>query len=132
MWRLAHRFRYLYAQEQLRKNRRAWETPDILSWQAWLRRCWITRRERNGAGSLLLTGEQEDALWQQIIELSDYRHSLLQVTSVAAQVAAAWQRLKQYHVPIFPHGTPMNEDAVAFKSWVDEYRLRCGGKRLDR
>ena len=35
--RLAHRFRHLYAQEQLRKNRRAWETPDILPWQAWLR-----------------------------------------------------------------------------------------------
>ena len=124
--RLAHRFRHLYAQEQLRRNRRAWETPDILPWQAWLRRCWITLRERNGAGSLLLSGEQEDALWQQVIELSDYRHSLLQVTSVAAQVAAAWQRLKQYHVPIFPQGTPMNEDAVAFKSWADEYRLRCG------
>ena len=124
--RLAHRFRHLYAQEQLRKNRRAWETPDILPWQAWLRRCWIALRGRNGVGSLLLSGEQEDALWQQVIELSDYRHSLLQVTSVAAQVAAAWQRLKQYQVPIFPRDTPMNEDAVAFRSWADEYRLRCG------
>ena len=124
--RLAHRFRHLYAQEQLCQGRRAWETPDILPWQAWLRRCWATLRGRNGVGGLLLSGEQEDVLWQQIIELSDYRHSLLQVTSVAAQVAAAWQRLKQYQVPIFPRDTPMNEDAVAFRSWADEYTLRCG------
>lgn len=123
--RLAHHFRHLYAQEQLRGNRRAWETPDILPWQAWLRRCWNSLRERNGAGSLLLTGEQENLLWQQIIEQSDYGNSLLQVTSVAGQVAAAWQRLKQYRVPIFPRGTPMNEDVAAFKSWADEYGQRC-------
>ena len=124
--RLAHHFRHLYAQEQLHKNRRAWETPDTLPWQAWLRRCWISLRGRNGGGALLLSGEQENALWQQIIELSDYGNSLLQVTPVARQVAAAWQRLKQYHAPVFPQGTQMNEDAVAFKSWADEYRLRCG------
>ena len=124
--RLAHHFRHLYAQEQLRGNRRAWETPDILPWQAWLRRCWNSLRERNGAGGLLLTGAQENVLWQHIIEQSDYGNSLLQVTSVAAQVAAAWQRLKQYRVPIFPQDTLMNEDVIAFKSWADEYRLRCG------
>ena len=124
--RLAHHFRHRYAQEQLRGNRRAWETPDILPWQAWLRRCWNSLRERNGAGSLLLTGEQENVLWQQIIEQSDYGNSLLQVTSAAGQVAAAWQRLKQYRVPVFPQDTLMNEDVAAFKSWADEFRLRCG------
>ena len=124
--RLAHHFRHLYAQEQLRKNRRAWETPDILPWQAWLRRCWISLRERNGVGGLLLTGEQENALWQQIIEQSDFRNSLLQVSSVAGQAAAAWQRLKQYQVPVFSRGTLVNEDAAAFKSWADEYGMRCG------
>ena len=123
--RLAHHFRHLYAQDQLRNNRRAWETPDILPWQAWLRRCWNSLRERDGAGNLLLTGEQENLLWQQIIERSDYGHSLLQVTAVAGQVAAAWQRLKQYRVPVFPPGTAMNEDVAAFKSWADEYGQRC-------
>ena len=123
--RLAHHFRHLYAQEQLRGNRRAWETPDILPWQAWLRRCWNSLRERNGVSGLLLTGAQENVLWQQVIEQSDYGNNLLQVTSVAGQVAAAWQHLKQYRAPVFPPGTPMNEDIAAFKSWADEYGLRC-------
>ena len=123
--RLAHHFTHLYAQEQLRAHRRAWETPDILPWQAWLRRCWISLRERNAVGGLLLSGEQEIALWQQIIEQSDFRNSLLQGSSIAGQAAAAWQRLKQYRVPIFPQGTLMNEDVAAFKSWADQYRSRC-------
>ena len=123
--RLAHRFKHLYAQEQLRRGRKAWETPDILPWQAWLRRCWNPLREREDAGGLLLNGEQETALWQQIIEQSDYRNSLLQVTSVANQAAAAWQRMKQYQVKDFPPGTHMNVDARAFKSWADKFRLHC-------
>ena len=120
--RLAHHFKHLYTQEQLRKGRSAWATPDILPWQAWLRRCRDSQRERSDT---LLTSEQEKVLWQQIIEGSDYQNSLLQIPSVAGQAAAAWQHLKQYKVPIFPEGMPMNEDVKAFKTWADEYRSCC-------
>ena len=123
--RLAHHFRRQYAQEQLRQGRRAWETPDILPWQAWLRRCRDSRPERDDT---LLTPEQESVLWQQIIDASSHKNSLLQVHSVAGQAAAAWQRLKQYNVPIFPEGFVMNEDTRAFKSWADEYRSHCRQK----
>ena len=123
--RLAHRLKHLYAQEQLRQGRRTWETPDILPYRAWLRRCRNSRRERNGVTKLLLSGDQESVLWQQIIEDSDYRDNLLQISSVAEQAVGAWQRLKEYNVPIFPEGTPMNEDIFAFKSWADEFQSRC-------
>ena len=123
--RLAHHFRHLYAREQLRRGRRAWEAPDILPYRAWLRRCWNVCLERNGGAGLLLGGEQESALWQQVVEDSRYRDNLLQVSSVAEQAAGAWQRLKQYQVPVFPEDVYLNEDVYAFKSWADEYRLRC-------
>ena len=123
--RLAHHFRRQYAQEQLRLGRRAWETPDILPWQGWLRRCRDSRPERNDT---LLTPEQENVLWQQIIDASSHKNNLLQVPSMAAQVAAAWHRLKQYNAPIFPEGIVMNEDTGAFRSWADEYQSHCRQK----
>ena len=106
-------------------GRRAWETPDILPWQAWLRRCRGSRPERNDT---LLTPEQENVIWQQIIDASNHKNSLLQVPSVAGQAAAAWQRLKQFNAPIFPEGIVMNEDTGAFKSWADEYQSHCRQK----
>ena len=120
--RLTRHFKHLYALEQLRQGRRAWPTPDVLSWPAWLRRCRDSQLESNDT---LLSGEQEHVLWQQIIENSDYKDSLLQVSSVAGQAAVAWQRLKQYRLPVFPEGTPMNEDITAFISWANEYRSLC-------
>ena len=120
--RLTHHFKHLYALEQLRQGRRAWTTPDILPWQAWLRRCWDSQRQ---SYDTLLSTEQESVLWQQIIEDSGYKDSLLQVSSVAGQAAVAWQRLKQYQVPVFPEGAPMNEDIAAFMSWTNEYRSWC-------
>lgn len=121
--RLAHCLRQRHAQERLRLGNRAWESPDILPWQAWLLRLWNTRREDKG---LLLSGEQERVLWQQVIDGSTYRDRLLQTSSVAAQAATAWRRLKQHRVPIFPEGISLNEDAAAFKTWADEFRAICG------
>ena len=120
--RLARRLRLRHAQEQLRRGNHAWESPDILPWQAWLRRCRDALSEHHG---ILLSAEQESVLWQQIIEGSAQQDKLLQSSSVAAQAAAAWQDLRAYRIPIFPAGIPLNEDAGAFKLWADEFRAQC-------
>ena len=120
--RLARRLRLRHAQEQLRLGKRAWESPDILPLQAWLRRCREALAEHNGT---LLNGEQESVLWQQIIESSRYRDNLLPNASLAAQAAAAWQSLKAYQAPLFPEDIPLNEDAHAFKLWAEEFRAQC-------
>ena len=119
---LARRLRLLHAREQLRLGQRAWESPDILPWQAWLLRLRNLRREHNDT---LLNGEQERLLWQQVIEGSTYSKRLLQTSSVAAQAATAWQRLKQHRAPIFPEDSPLNEDAAAFMTWAQEFRSTC-------
>lgn len=120
--RLARRLRLHHAREQLRLGRRAWESPDILPWQAWMLRLRNLRRDHNDT---LLNGEQERLLWQQVIEGSTYSKRLLQTSSVAAQAATAWQRLKQYRAPTFPEDSPLNEDAAAFRTWAQEFRSTC-------
>ena len=120
--RLARRLRLRHAQQQLHQGKRSWESPDILPFQAWLRRCRDSLSENNGT---LLSGEQEGVLWQQVIEGSAYQDNLLQTASVAAQAAQAWQNLKAFQVPIFPEHIPLNEDAGAFKLWAEEFRTQC-------
>ena len=120
--RLARRLRRRHAQAQLRGGHRAWESPDILPWQAWLQRCREVRGDDYGA---LLNEAQESALWQQIIEGSAVRDNLLQTAAVATQAAAAWQSLRAYQAPIFPADMPLNEDAGAFKLWAEEFRAQC-------
>lgn len=120
--RLARRLRLRHAREQLRLGQRAWESPDILPWQAWLLKLRNLHREHKEA---LLNGEQERLLWQQVIEGSTCSKRLLQTSSVATQAATAWQLLKQYRAPIFPEDTPLNEDAAAFRTWAQEFHSIC-------
>ncbi len=120
--RLARHLRRRHAQAQLHGGHRAWESPDILPWQAWLQRCRDVRGDDYGT---LLNEAQERALWQQLIDGSAARDNLLQTAAVATQAAAAWQSLRAYQVPIFPADMPLNEDAGAFKLWAEEFRAQC-------
>ena len=121
--RLARRVRHDYAQRQQRQGRRAWESPDVLPWSAWLKRSLDRCRAR--AAAALLTQAQETWLWREIIEAATGQSALLQTESVARQAAQAWQCARQYLIPIFPRETPLNDDARAFKTWADAYRARC-------
>ena len=124
--RLAHHFRHLHAQQQLRAGLRVWERADILPWQAWLRRSHASVREHGGNAATLLSGAQERLLWEQIIADSRFSESVLQCAAVAQQAVAAWQLLKEYRIPLLKHGDPhTNEDAAAFSAWAYEYQARC-------
>ena len=124
--RLAHHFRHLHAQQQLRAGLRVWERADILPWQAWLRRAHAAVREQGGNAATLLSGAQERLLWEQIIAASRFNQSLLQFSAVAQQAVAAWQLLKEYRIPLLAQGDPrINEDALAFNAWAREYQARC-------
>ena len=123
--RLVRYFNHRYAQQQKLNGRRSWESPDILPWQAWLGRCWEACRIKHDGTELLLNSDQENVLWQQIIEASSYKDSLLHTPSIAVQAAAAWHKLKQYRIPVFPEDAVLSEDAKAFKIWADEFQTQC-------
>jgi probable DNA repair protein len=130
--RLARRLHYAYARECLQRGRGAWETPDILSFDAWLERCW---REPAGAdtttgpGAQLLRRAQAEHLWLDIISHSRFRARLLQPAAVAHEAAQAWDTLQQWCAPPFPDELHLNEDARAFAAWMRAFRERCAAER---
>jgi probable DNA repair protein len=123
--RLARRLQFRHAHECIRRGRRAWETPDILHFDAWLERCWRERAAADPARRVLLSRAQAEHLWLEVIAESRFRSRLLQPAAVAREAARAWDTLQQWCAPPFPDDLHLNEDARAFAIWMRAFRERC-------
>ena len=122
--RLARRLKHQYARYQLEKGNPAWESPEILPWQAWLQQCWQQYSRQNPQLSLL-NSIQEQVLWQQIISRSVYADKLLHQAAVAKRASRAWELINAYQIPVFPEGVYVSEDAFAFKLWTEAFQKEC-------
>jgi probable DNA repair protein len=103
-------------------GRGVWEAPDILPFGAFVERLWedALYAERGGEVPLLLSGAQEEALWQEILENS----GLLIVPQAAAQCRDAWRLAHAWRIR--PGGA--SEDAAAFRQWAAQYEARTRGQ----
>ena len=122
--RLARRLRHRFAQLQLSAGKKAWPTPDILPWGAWLQRCWQDSINGPDRDLMLLSGEQEIFLWQRLIRKTAASR-LLQLTATGRQAHDAWRRVRDWRIPVFPAGCYLNEDAIAFREWSAAYQQQC-------
>lgn len=123
--RLARHLQYQYAAMQIRAGKQAWETPDILPWNGWLQRTREMICLRRKFTDVLLTTEQQQQVWQDIVNRSNYTRALLHPVNAARQAMQAWSLCKKWQIPVFPEGTYLNEDAYTFKSWAKDYQHRC-------
>lgn len=123
--RLARYLRAGFDTDRRAAGELAWESPDIISWSAWLARLWeqlaLTPGDR--PLPLLLSPLQEQVLWQEVVEQSRFGHALLQVPAAARQARDAYQLLEQWQLRL-PEPAP-NEDVAAFAAWSADYAARC-------
>lgn len=125
--RLARRLLHRHARACLERGLRAWETPDILSFDAWLERCW-REQPPTARTAQLLNRAQSDRLWLEVVRNSRQRARLLHPASVAREAARAWTTLQQWNAPPFPDTALLNEDARAFAGWALAFRERCAAE----
>jgi ATP-dependent helicase/nuclease subunit B len=120
--RLSHALMLEFDDFQGAKGLTVWEAPDILPLGAFVERLWeeALYSERGGELPLLLSGAQEEALWQEILEHS----GLLIVPQAAAQCRDAWRLAHAWRIR--PGGA--GEDATAFREWSDKYAARTLGQ----
>jgi len=123
--RLARRLKYQYGQLQISQGKKAWPTPDILPWTAWLQRCWHELILGEDRDLILLSAEQQLYVWQQLIQKTGRNWPLLQIPSTARQALAAWNIVRDWRIPVFPEGYYLNEDANAFQAWSAAYGRYC-------
>ena len=106
---------------QIRRDLKVWEAPDILPFDAFVERLWedALYSDLGETLPLLLTPEQEQHLWEEILAKS----GLLIVPRAAAQCRDAWRLMHQWRIQA-GGGT---EDAAAFAAWCKDYQRRTGG-----
>lgn len=123
--RLARYLQNQYATLQIRAGKNTWETPDILPWNSWLQRTWEDLAVQHHLDQVLLSSQQQQLIWQEIISKSAYAGQLLQRNNTARQVMQTWSLCQQWRIPIFPEGIYLNEDAFAFRQWARAYQQHC-------
>ncbi len=106
---------------------KVWETPDILPWDAWLRRCLnsINNSKLHAEPPLLLSETQERLLWEQTIEDKVGDHGLLQIPATARQCGSAWALMQAWQLDESDFKYFHNEDSRAFLRWRTAFVNRC-------
>src|SRR3990167_6169820 len=125
--RLSATFLKKYNAFQLSQKKSCWTTLDILPFQRWLERLWKTLTAENVISSspLLLTSNQEQLLWEEILQASPASNYLLQLSDTAHLAKSAWQILKQWKIPLTHAELNATEDSRAFLEWATQFQVIC-------
>ena len=122
--RLAQALAGDFDRRQSARGRLAWETADILPFDAFVRRLWEDALYAQTL-ALLLSPNQERALWQDAIVASRPPPEGFSVPAAAAQCAEAWKLSHAWRIPIGAR-TPLSEDARVFAGWAGRYERWTG------
>jgi len=126
--RLAHDLRRQFDARQRESGHRAWLSPTILPFHAWIDRCWWNAALEGDPPLPLLTPAQESALWQSIIEQSTPGGIVPRET--VAMLRDAWSLVHQYRIPLRGPAWEYQLDPAAFRQWARRYISECN--RLQR
>ncbi|HXZ95498.1 MAG TPA: PD-(D/E)XK nuclease family protein [Burkholderiales bacterium] len=125
--RLARAIKREFNSAQQKRGLSVWSTADVLDYSAFLKRAWseLSRLER---GAMLLSEEQEIALWEQVITSSAQGGILLNPEAAARRARDAWRKRHGYRIDFARYAAMLDEDCAAFRSWADRYAKICAEK----
>ena len=123
--RLAMALQQEFLQRAVDSGQLVWESPSIKPWNSWLRQTWDEAVFDGLIDSpdLLLTDEQEQLVWETVIESS--ATPILRKEATAKKASEAWRELIDWQVKRDQVDFDTNEDTQAFQSWSDEFERRC-------
>ena len=128
--RQARALQIAYARRMQDEERLAWPSPDILTWKAWLERCWDEFTAPSSAkerlvNRALLSPVQEAKVWESVIADSSFGDGLLQTHATARVAEEAWRLSREWVVSLPRPDAAPNEDARAFAIWSQDFDVRC-------
>ncbi len=126
--RLARVLTETFHAHQREQGRSVWNTPDILPFDAFLKRSWwdhvLRRPRRPESCAALLDALQEQVVWEQAIRESPEGESLLRIPETARHAIEAWHLVQAYRLPLDGR-FEASEDWAAFAAWARAFRKRC-------
>ena len=113
------------AASALGSGARAWETPPLAPYAAWLDTVWL---EHAGERGPALSSNQSFALWRRVVAESEESGELIGHAGAAQWAAAAWGLLHRWQIdPVAQRAGPHEVDYRAFLSWCRAYRAWLDG-----
>ena len=115
---------------QLQKGEIAWQSADVLPWDAWVRRCWTSVELLSSQPPVVLSDGQLESVWTQIILDDVNRHQSesapLWNANATAQAALRTLALVRYWL-IDSHQLEKSnhEDHRCFVRWLRAYETQC-------
>ena len=115
-----------YDRWMLGKAVKAWETPNVLSWNAWLNRTFkeYYLTDEDIVKPVVISDSQERIIWEQIIKSSNKESVLLQTSATAKHAVASHKLIKHWDINLDEERQYLNDDALAFLSWLKQYRSK--------
>lgn len=112
-------------ESQRRLDRKAWETPRVLTWEAWIERAWHECLLSGATGRMLLTPSQALAIWQQIIDGSRMGAVIRNRAGVVEVAWQAWQLLHAYPIELSSAAFQVSTETRSFYQWAQRYQELC-------
>lgn len=126
--RLARTLLLAFNRTQLARGARAWRTPPVLAWHAWLEKLWAeaVHAGADAATHVLITPAQKVALWRSIAMENAIAPLPGDNASLAELAMDSWGRCQDWRVS--DEDLDRSADSVetfTFARWAGEYRKRC-------
>lgn len=109
-----------------------WPTPDVLSWNAWLRRTWSEARLRGAdcADHVCLPDSAADVVWQRCVAEDKSPMPVLSSRAIAAHARLsleAWRLVHEWDLQGASEwtGSDLTPEQQSFLRWSGRYRQLC-------
>jgi ATP-dependent helicase/nuclease subunit B len=127
--RLSRHLTSLYSGFQQGKNRLVWKTPSVMPFGSWLEGCFFSM-EGAGDKPLLLSGEQEETLWKEIISLVCPEHMFPGLGVICGSASRAMEIMIRYKLPWKEIESSPDQEIKAFARWARIFSQTCSDKNF--
>ncbi|MFN2268557.1 MAG: PD-(D/E)XK nuclease family protein [Desulfonatronovibrio sp.] len=127
--RLSRHLSLDFAGYQLKKSRKAWETPIIIPFQSWLESL-FSHLPHKSDRIHLLSPEQEECLWEEIIVSCNPEKILLGLSGLSDTASTAYDILIRYKLNLCDIQDHEDQEILAFINWLRKFEEICLNKNF--
>lgn len=124
--RLARHFQHRYDEWRRRSGETVWETPNIVSWSAWLLQLHDEALCDGWIETSVLSASLDDRLWRVAVETVDTLHDapVLDKSAAAHLAKAAWLIQHAWHCHV-SEDAQVSLDQHLYREWSTAFRRSC-------
>lgn len=124
--RLARHYQRRYDEWQQQSGQTVWETPNIVSWSAWLLQLHDEALCEGWTDAAVLSASLDDRLWRLAVESVDKQHDapVLDKSAAAHLAKAAWLIQHAWHCHV-GEDVQLSLDQHLYREWSKAFRRSC-------